>query len=205
MNLKKIYEPLNLALEELSYIEASPMLQESFSKVKSGVDVCIIESEKKTTVLDVCVHIIQKIQKALLQSPRVLLLVPDKETMLDFHENLTQCAKHTDLRFYGVHDKSNLDQDKNLISLGIDVLIGTPKRINEMFSGAGFDVNQLKLWIFYHLDSMLKNREESFLYRLNESIHKPQKLFFIQETSEKTDIFVENLSQDALWIEQPEN
>jgi superfamily II DNA/RNA helicase len=51
-------------------------------------------------------------------------------------------GKHTDLTVYGVHEK-DMEYDKNYIS-GIDVLIGTPAKLNDMFSTAGYNVNRLK-------------------------------------------------------------
>jgi hypothetical protein len=38
-----------------------------------------------------------------------------------------------------------MEYDKNYISSGIDVLIGTPNK--EMFTTAGFNVNRLKMFI----------------------------------------------------------
>jgi hypothetical protein len=34
--------------------------------------------------------------------------------------------RHTDLVVYGVHDRGDMEYDKNYISGGVDVLIGTP-------------------------------------------------------------------------------
>ena len=39
-----------------------------------------------------------------------------------------------------------MDHDKNMISVGVDILIGTPIRMNDMFATAGYDVNQLKMF-----------------------------------------------------------
>jgi hypothetical protein len=36
-------------------------------------------------------------------------------------------GKHTDLTVYGVHEKGDMEYDKNYISGGIDVLVGTPR------------------------------------------------------------------------------
>ena len=55
-------------------------------------------------------------------------------------------GNYTNLRVYGVHDKGDTEFDKNHISLGLDVLIGTPNRLSDLFSTAGFHVNQLKLF-----------------------------------------------------------
>ena len=205
MKLKKINSHLKQALLELGIEEPHYLLKTSFGTIKSGVDVVLVEETDEDSTLDVCIHTIQKTQKAFMQSPRVLIIVPSKEKVVLLMEQMKTLAKYTDIRFFGVHEHSDLDDDKNLISVGIDVLIGTPSRLNEMFSTAGFDVNQLLLWVFFDLDVLLKNRTEPILYRLNESILKPQKLFMTTEITEKVEMFIDNISEDAEWFFSDEN
>jgi hypothetical protein len=40
-------------------------------------------------------------------------------------------GKHTDLTVYGVHEKGDMEYDKNFIS-GADVLIGTSAKLNDV-------------------------------------------------------------------------
>lgn len=200
MKLKKINPNLQKAISEFAPQAPHQLLFNSFGTVKSGVDIVLVEDEKSQMLFDVCVHSIQKTEKAHMQSPRVLIVVPSKEHVFTMMEEMTLLAKYTNLRLFGVHEHSDLDDDKNLISVGIDVLIGTPHRLNEMFSTAGFDVNQLKLWVFYELDVLMKNRTESILYRLNESIQRPQRLFMTLEVTEKVEMFIDNISEEAVWF-----
>jgi len=69
-----------------------------------------------------------------------------------------------------------MDYDKNYISTGIDVLIGTPNRLNEMFSSAGYNVNRLKMFIIDDTDPILKLRHETKIMRISNSIAKTQRI-----------------------------
>jgi superfamily II DNA/RNA helicase len=66
-------------------------------------------------------------------------------------------GKNSNLEVYGVHDKGDMEYDKNYISSGIDVLIGTPNKLSEMFTTAV--VNRLKMFILD--DPILKLRHET--------------------------------------------
>jgi predicted SpoU family rRNA methylase len=55
---------------------------------------------------------------------------------------LKKNGKHTDLTVYGVHEK--IWNMIKIIFQEIDVLIGTPAKLNDMFSTAGYNVNRLK-------------------------------------------------------------
>jgi superfamily II DNA/RNA helicase len=52
-----------------------------------------------------------------------------------------------------------MEYDKNYTG-GVDVLIGTPIKLNEMFTTAGFNVNRLKMFIIDDADPILKLRHE---------------------------------------------
>ena len=98
-----------------------------------------------------------------------------------------------------------LDEDKNNISLGIDVLIGTPERLNFMFGTAGFDVNQLKMFVIDTLDDLLRVRLEPKLYRLSESIGKTQRFYLSSSEYERLDTFVDKTMLDSFWFTNEED
>ena len=145
MNLKKINEGLKESLIANGLVEANALQKETFSTIKSGSDCLILApagSGKTTTIV---LNVIQQLVKEGEQSPRALIIVEDKEQVLKMLALFEKYGKHTDLTVFGVHEKGDMDYDKNQISLGMDVLIGTPIRINEMFSSAGFNLFQIDL------------------------------------------------------------
>lgn len=201
MQLKKINTNLQKALIEHDLIEANEMQQETFSTIKSGADAVIQSvggSGKTTTIV---LNVIQRLEKAHMMSPRALIIVEDKEKMLEMLEMFSVLGKYTDLRIYGTHDKSDLDYDKNQISVGIDVLIGTPTRLNDMFATAGYDVNQLKMLIVDDADVIFKNRFEPKVTRISDSIAKTQRLFFCTVITEKVEIMADKIMIEPLFFE----
>jgi superfamily II DNA/RNA helicase len=92
-----------------------------------------------------------------------------------------------------VHDKGDMDYDKNYISTGIDVLIGTPSRLNEMFSSAGYNVNRLKMFIIDDTDPILKLRHETKIMRISNSIAKTQRIIFAEQFTERIDLLAEKM------------
>lgn len=200
MKLKKLNPLLAEQIEELQ-IEITPLIKESFSTIKSGSDIVIVceNTDEREDLL--VLSIIQRLEKPDMLSPRALIIAPDKETVLRLVEKFENYGKKNDLRIFFTHEKTNLDEDKNLISLGIDVLIGTPERLNLMFSVAGFDVNQLKMFSFISINQMLKARMDGRLQRLSESIGKTQRLFFAEDYYEKTDFFVERIAIEPYWFD----
>ena len=204
MKLKKINEALQQRLIEVGLTEANDLQEGTFSTIKSGVDT-IIQSGKgtgKTTTI--VINVIQKLAKPFEESPRALIMVQDKPQVLEMVDLFNQLGKHNDLRVFGVHDKTDLDDDKNQISLGIDILVGTPNKLNIMFSGAGFNVNKLLMLVVDDADILLRNRLDPIIKRISDSISKTQRIFFCNEITEKIDFLAEKIMIEPVILESEE-
>lgn len=201
MQLKKINPILQQALIESGLTSANDLQDGTYAAIKSGTDMVIqsdVGSGKSTTI---ALHVIQRLNKPFELSPRALIICNDKAKVLEMVEVFNQLNKYNALRIYHVHDRSDLDEDKNRISLGIDVLIGTPNQLTTMFGSAGFDVNQLKMFILDDAEVIIKNRYEPKILRLSESIEKVQRIFFCSQITERLEIIAENIMIEPLFFE----
>lgn len=102
-------------------------------------------------------------------------------------------GKNSGLEVYGVHDKGDMEYDKNYISTGIDVLIGTPNKLSEMFTTAGYNVNRLRMFILDDADSILKLRHETRIMRISNSIAKTQRIIFSEVYTERIEILADKM------------
>lgn len=188
MKLKKINENLQQALIENGLIEANELQQETFSTLKSGADCVIVAPKKHGKSTTIVINVIQKLAGTNEESPRALIIVEDKTKVQEMERLFEKYGKYSDLVVYGVHDKGDMEYDKNYISAGIDVLIGTPNKLNEMFTTAGFNINRLKMYILDDADSILKLRHETKIMRISNSISKTQRIIFSDVFSERIEI-----------------
>lgn len=193
MKLKKINENLRKALIENGLVEANAMQQETFSTLKSGADCLIVAPKGSGKTTTIVINVIQRLAGANEESPRALIVVEDKAKVLAMEELFDKYNQYTKLEVYGVHDKGDMDYDKNYISTGIDVLIGTPSRLNEMFSSAGYNVNRLKMFIIDDTDPILKLRHETKIMRISNSIAKTQRIIFAEQITERIDLLAEKM------------
>ena len=193
MKLKKINEALQNALIEKGLTEANELQQETFSTIKSGADCLIVApkgSGKSTTIV---LNVIQQLAGKQEESPRALIIVEDKAKVLEMEALFEEYGKYDPLEVYGVHDKGDMDYDKNYISTGIDVLIGTPNKLSDMFSTAGYNVNRLKMFILDDADPILKLRHETKIMRISNSIAKTQRIIFTEQYTERVAILADKM------------
>ena len=201
MNLKKINPNLQKALIENGLTEANEMQQETFSTIKSGADAVIQSAERTGKTTTIVLNVIQKLEKTLDESTRALIIVENKEKVLEMEELFLKYGNYTDLSILGVHDKGDIDYDKNVVSMGLDILIGTPNKINTMFSSAGFNSNTIKLLIVDDADVLFRSRMDAIVLRLSNSIEKTQRLFFCSQLTERVESLADKIMIEPLFFE----
>ena len=97
MKLKKINEKLQEALVEIGLTDANELQSDTFSTIKSGADCIIISpkaSGKSTTIV---LNVIQQLVCEGEESPRALIIVEDKEKVLEMEELFEKLGCKTDL------------------------------------------------------------------------------------------------------------
>lgn len=196
MKLKKINEKLQQGLIENGLTEANEIQKETFSTIKSGVDCIIIAPDGEGKSTTIVLNVIQRLIGSVEESPRALIIVEDKAKVLEMVALFEKYGKYSELEVYGVHDKGDMDYDKNYVSTGIDVLIGTPNKLNDMFSTAGFNVNRLKMFVVDDANPILKLRHETKIMRISNSITKTQRIIFGDQLSERIEILADKMMEE---------
>ena len=201
MKLKKINENLQKALVENGLAEANEMQQETFSTLKSGNDCMIIAPPKSGKSTTIVLNVIQQLVSEGEESPRALIIVEDKVKVLEMEDLFEKLGNYTNLRVFGVHDRGDMEFDKNYISTGIDVLIGTPNKLNEMFTTAGYNVNRLKMFVVDDANSILKLRHETKIMRISNSINKTQRIIFSDDLTERVESLADKMLVEPFLFE----
>ena len=193
MNLRKINPNLQKALEENNITEPTEVQADCWGTLKSGADAVVVMPEGEGKSATIAYTVIQKLEKAVGESTRALIIVHEKEDVLQMLEYFEKFGKYTNLRVIGCNDKTDIDDEKNIISAGMDVLISTPNKVNAMFSGAGFNMNTIKIFVVDDADVIFKLRHDSKVQRLSMSIEKTQRLFFTSNLTERVEILADKI------------
>ncbi|AXB58900.1 DEAD/DEAH box helicase [Flavobacterium fluviale] len=204
MKLKKINEKLQDGLIENGLTEANALQLETFSTIKSGADCVIISPKGSGKTTTIVLNVIQQLAGKNEESPRALIIVEDKAKVLEMVALFEKYGKYTNLEVYGVNEKGDMDYDKNYISTGIDVLIGTPTKLNDMFSTAGYNVNRLKMLILDDADPILRLRHETKIMRISGSITKTQRLIFAETLTERIEILADKMLVEPFLFDMDE-
>lgn len=204
MKLKKINSILQDNLVRQNITEPTAMQKATFGIIKSGVDVVVLapKEEGKTTAMVIAA--LQRIDQVIETdiATKILIVAKNRQQVDLLVESFKVLGMGMGVRVYPIFEHADIDEDKNNLSEGNDILIGTASRLNEVFATAGFDVNQLKMYILDDLDDQLRSRLEPKLYRLSESIGKTQRVYFTKTEVEQMDMFIDKtMTEDVSFFD----
>jgi len=179
MSFKKLIQPLKDALENRGFTEPLAFQKQVLPKIKSGASLfCIAPlGAGKTTAM--VLSVIQKLKgEAFEDAPRALIFVKDKQAALDLELEFKGFLKRSTLRVYCAYDEKQIDIQRDEIYVGVDVIIGTPKRLNKLFYLNALNLNKLQMFIVEDAEFLFRNNNLSEISRTPESIGKCQYLIF---------------------------
>ncbi len=187
MFVDKLNKKLFAVLIEEGFETPTELQLKCVSKINSGVDVIAVAPalSGKSTLITICT--IQKLQTAVEDAPRAIILVANMDKALSMKAQFDLFTKETDLRVLCMFEEGKINKQSVEVYEGADVVIGTAKRVHELYFNHSLNVNKLKLFIIDDAELMIKNAWQSPVDRLGESLPKCQHLVFTNEYTVKVE------------------
>ena len=201
MSFKKLNSELREKLESNGFKEALPFQKKIISNIKSGSNIYVIGPAGigKSTAL-----VISTLNKLNYQSvedaPRAVILVKDKEAALAMEENFRQFTKPRDIRVYSAYEQGKIEDQREEIYIGIDVLIATPKRLSKLYFQNGINLKILQLFIIEDAQFLERMNFITEIIRLSESISKCQYVIFADSFTPKLNKFKTHFMQQSILL-----
>ena len=186
---EKLDAELIEVLKENGFTESTELEQICIPKIKSGHDLLCLapkDSGKTTTIV---VSVLQRLKSSLNDVPRAVIVVLDKDRATAMKDEFTRLGEYTDLRVHLACDDGKIDVQKDQIYMGSDVVIGTAKRLNKIYSLYALNLSGVKIFAIDDADSVVKIMNYLQIDRLSESMPKAQRVVFATQMTEWLDRF----------------
>lgn len=118
-------------------------------------------------------------------SPRAIVLCTNDQQAREIYAGFTQLAKIKDLTVDLIVEKGNKLQQRNDLFDGTEIIVGTTRRMAELYFQNGFNIKKLKLFVVLGLDEQMRAGMKGYLVRLTESLPKCKSLFFTTDADEE--------------------
>ena len=96
-------------------------------------------------------------------APRILVLVPTRELVLQVVEQTKSYAKYMNIRVLGVYGGANINVQKQHVAQGTDILVATPGRLYDLVLNGYLQLKNIKKLVIDEVDVML---DQGFRYQL---------------------------------------
>lgn len=191
----KLNRQLLDAVRETGFITPTEIQKKSIPVILGGQEVIGIAQTGTGKTAAYLLPILMKIKYAQGDDPRAVILVPTKELTLQIAEHAKQLGKYTDLRILPIYGGVGVKAQIEQIKKGVDILIATPGRFNEIYLSGDLPVKQIKTLVLDEADRMM---DMGFMFQIRKIIgilpRKRQNLLFSATFPAK----VEELSADFL-------
>ncbi|TXG35275.1 DEAD/DEAH box helicase [Seonamhaeicola maritimus] len=147
--------PLFNALDDLGFETPTPIQEQSFNVVSSGRDVVGIAQTGTGKTFAYMLPILKNLTFSTQENPRVLVLVPTRELVVQVVDEIEKLSKYINNRVLGVYGGTNINTQKQAIAEGLDILVATPGRLYDLALSRVLQLKSIQKLVIDEVDVML--------------------------------------------------
>ncbi len=199
LNLSK---PLLRALDDIGFKHPTPIQEKAFSIIMSGRDAVGIAQTGTGKTFAYLIPILRQLTYSEQRHPRVLIVVPTRELVVQVVSEIEKLSKYMSLRCYGVYGASNINTQKQKVYDGLDILVATPGRLIDLTLSRTLQFSAVKKLVIDEVDEMLNLGFRAQLKQILETLPpKRQNLMFSATLTEDVEAMIEKYFNAPEYIE----
>ncbi|MEJ6735750.1 MAG: DEAD/DEAH box helicase [Flavobacteriales bacterium] len=146
---------LNFAIDDLGFKTPTPIQSASFNVILSGKDIVGIAQTGTGKTFAYMLPILEELTFSRQINPRILVMVPTRELVIQVVENINSYAAYKDVRVIGVYGGANINMQRQAIVRGCDIVVATPGRLYDLAMSQALKLKGIKKLVIDEVDVML--------------------------------------------------
>ena len=147
--------PLRNAIADLGFERPTPIQEQSFNIISAGKDVVGIAQTGTGKTFAYALPILKTLPYSTQDNPRVLVLVPTRELVVQVVSDIENLTKYMNIRVLGVYGGTNINTQKQAIADGLDILVATPGRFYDLALSRVLQLKSIQKLVIDEVDVML--------------------------------------------------
>ncbi len=199
----RLSKQLIQALEDIDIVEPTPIQEKCFSKISSGADVVGVAQTGTGKTFAYLLPIINMLEYSTQKNPRVLILVPTRELVMQVKSEAEKLAKYKSFRIKCVYGGANINTQKEyLYDNGCDIIIGTPGRVFDIAVTGVLRLSGVRRLVIDEVDEMLSLGFRPQLEQIFEMLpQKRQSLMFSSTLTDDVNKFIDSHFRSPITVE----
>lgn len=186
-----ISKQLQYAIADLGFEKPTPIQAQSFSVIMSGADMVGIAQTGTGKTFAYMLPILQDLKFSKQVHPRVMVLVPTRELVLQVVEEIEKFGKYSSIRVLGVYGGTNINNQKEAVTQGTDIIVATPGRLYDLIISRAIQLKTIKKVVIDEVDVML---DLGFRFQLTNILEllpvKRQNIMFSATMTDDVNVFI---------------
>ena len=159
-----ITTPLRNALEDIGINTPTPIQEESFSTIMSGKDMVGIAQTCTGKTFAYMLPILRMLKYSEQKNPRVLVLVPTRELVVQVVEEIEKLTAYMNVRIAGIYGGVNMNTQHQSLLQGQDIVVATPGRLYDLVLRRALQLKSIQKLVIDEVDVML---DLGFKFQIN--------------------------------------
>ncbi|SRX55909.1 DEAD/DEAH box helicase [Aequorivita sp. CIP111184] len=190
-NELNISKQLQYAIADLGFEKPTPIQAQSFSVIMSGTDMVGIAQTGTGKTFAYMLPILQDLKFSKQVHPRVMVLVPTRELVLQVVEEIEKFGKYSSVRVVGIYGGTNINNQKEAVAQGTDIIVATPGRLYDLIISRAIQLKTIKKVVIDEVDVML---DLGFRFQLTNILEllpaKRQNIMFSATMTDDVNVFI---------------
>jgi ATP-dependent RNA helicase RhlE len=194
--------PLLNALNDLGFEQPTPIQEKVYPVVMSGRDAVGIAQTGTGKTFAYLLPILRQLKYSEQKHPRILVVVPTRELVLQVVGEAEKLSKYMNLRVIGVYGGTNINTQKQVVYSGMDILVATPGRLVDLVYTGVLRVKSIQKLVIDEVDEMLNLGFRPQLMNFLDSLpQKRQNLMFSATLSDDVRELIDSYFYEPITIE----
>jgi len=190
------------ALDEMGFSTPTPIQEKAFSVIMSSRDVVGIAQTGTGKTFAYLLPILRQLTFSTQKYPRVLIVVPTRELVVQVINDLESLTPYINVRFAGVYGGTNLNKQKQLVYEGQDILVATPGRLLDLALDGILKLKQIQKLVIDEVDEMMNLGFRPQLITLLDLLPKNrQSILFSATLTKEVDGLLDQFFKSPIKIE----
>lgn len=178
----KIKKQLLNAISDLGFEVPTPIQLESYSTILAGRDFVGIAQTGTGKTIAYLLPILQDLRYSDQPNPRILILVPTRELVIQTVGEIEKLTPYLNIRVAGVYGGTNINTQKKAIAEGLDIIVGTPRRLYDLALSSELRLNSIKKLVIDEVDIMLDFGFKTQLKNIFENLPEKRQTILLSAT-----------------------
>ena len=188
-----ITTPLLNALDDLGISSPTPIQEQTFSTIMSGRDMVGIAQTGTGKTFAYMLPILRMLKYSEQKNPRVLVLVPTRELVVQVVEEIEKLTAYMNVRISGVYGGVNMNTQQQNLMQGQDIVVATPGRLYDLVLRRAIQFKSIQKLVIDEVDVML---DLGFKFQINNILEllpqNRQNIMFSATITENVEILIES-------------